>query len=409
MRGVSRLSLVGGLAAARGLAAVVVLAAVALLLVLASRRPSAPGDGPTGVQVVESSAPLWEEGAAWHIPGDPIMEIGAAGEGAPYEFDRVRDVLRLASGQVVVGDGGSQQLRVYSADGSFVRAFGGSGDGPGEFRWLASLVALRNGRVAAVELEPGGRGAVFDVETGLVETFRLPAGAFPVRQPILSDGETWGRLELLAEASRRLPGMQRPHVRVVRLAADFTHADTVLSIVGDETFIAPTADAIPVMGRRTHVVPGHGGQVVVGTADRLEFARIDAATGRTLSTARILGVPLAVSAQEVDRELQARLGPRPSARVREIMTGLPVPDSKPAYERLLVDAEDNVWAGEFLGMARRDAPRKWYVWDTGGAWLGVVETPARFDLMRIGADELLGVRRDGNDVERPQVLRLVKP
>ena len=47
--------------------------------------------------------------------------------------------------------------------------------------------------------------------------------------------------------------------------------------------------------------------------------------------------------------------------------------------------------------------------DSSGAWLGVVETPARFELMRIGLDEVFGVRRDLDDVEHPQVLRLVKP
>ena len=47
--------------------------------------------------------------------------------------------------------------------------------------------------------------------------------------------------------------------------------------------------------------------------------------------------------------------------------------------------------------------------DSSGVWLGVVETPARFELMRVGDDEAFGVRRDADDVEHPQVLRLVKP
>jgi len=82
---------------------------------------------------------------------------------------------------------------------------------------------------------------------------------------------------------------------------------------------------------------------------------------------------------------------------------------KPAYQSMLLDAEGNVWAGEFLGLARRYEPQDWHVWDSSGVWLGVVETPARLELMRVGAGEVFGVRRDLNDVEHPQVLRLVKP
>ena len=125
--------------------------------------------------------------------------------------------------------------------------------------------------------------------------------------------------------------------------------------------------------------------------------------------ARLVGVSLAFTGEEVDRERQARLGPDPSQFTRDLLDRLPVPTEKPAYESMLLDAEGNVWAGEFLGLARRDEARDWYVWDASGVWLGVVETPARFQLMRVGSDEVFGVRRDMNDVEHPQVLPLVKP
>ncbi len=67
-----------------------------------------------------------------------------------------------------------------------------------------------------------------------------------------------------------------------------------------------------------------------------------------------------------------------------------------------------MWAGEYLGLARRDEPQTWYVWDASGVWLGTVETPARFELMRVGRDEVLGSWRDLVDVEHPVVLGLGK-
>jgi hypothetical protein len=53
-----------------------------------------------------------------------------------------------------------------------------------------------------------------------------------------------------------------------------------------------------------------------------------------------------------------------------------------------------------------DEPRKWEVFDPAGAWLGTLSTPARFSVLEIGRDYVLGVRRDDLDVEHVQVLRL---
>ena len=155
--------------------------------------------------------------------------------------------------------------------------------------------------------------------------------------------------------------------------------------------------------------PRARGGLVIGTADAVEYSRVDARTGRVELIARILGVSLEVSREGSRAWKQVRLGPRASPRVREIFADISAPDEKPAYQQMLVDAEGNVWAGEFLGFVRRDEPQDWYVWDSSGIWLGVVETPARFELMRVGAGEVFGVWRDLNDVEHPQVLRLAKP
>ena len=203
-------------------------------------------------------------------------------------------------------------------------------------------------------------------------------------------------------------GLRRAVATVLRLSEDRMSAYPVANVPGHEHILVPTADVIPLMGRNTHAVPVGDGTVVVGTADALEYSMIDGQTGEVRRIARILGVSLAVSDEEVDRELQTRLGPNPRPRIKDLLESLPRPDEKPAYQRVIVDAEGNVWAGEFLGLARRDEVQKWYVWDSSGVWLGTVDTPARFELMRVGADEVFGVQRDTNDVEHPQVIRLVK-
>ena len=362
-----------------------------------------------GVTIVESGAPLWGARDAWRIEEEPILDLARAGSGEMHTFFRVRDVLRAGSGHLAVADGASQQVRIYDATGRFVRAFGGPGEGPGEFRSLWTVVLKPDGRLVALDRAAGGSGAEFDLGSGLVSSFRMPEGVSPVRHPLPSD-VVWG-LDLApgTDEERRSAGVLRPPVTVVRLSEDRMSADSVTSLPGYENFIVTEGDDIPIMGRLPHAVPDGEGRIAMGTADALEYSVVDGRTGELRLIARIPGVPLTVSGAEVDREREEWLGPDPSPFIRDFMARLPEPAEKPGYQRMIVDADGNVWAGEYLGLARRDEPQEWYVLDSSGAWLGVVETPARFELMRVGADEVFGVRRDVDDVEHPQVLRLVKP
>ena len=204
-------------------------------------------------------------------------------------------------------------------------------------------------------------------------------------------------------------GLQRHPATIVRLSEDRTSVHAVAQVPGSELFFFPEVEVNPLMGRMTHVVPDGRGEVVVGLADGLEYSILDGQSGGVRLIARIPGFSLAVTEEEVERERQVRLGPNPRPYIRDLVDRLPVPTEKPAYGSMLVDAEGNVWTGEYLGLARRYESQAWYVWDSSGVWLGVVETPARFELMRVGEGEVFGVRRDLNDVEHPQVLRLVKP
>lgn len=362
-----------------------------------------------GVTIVESLAPLWGARDVWRIEEDPILDLADTGSGEEHTFFRVRDVLRAGSGHLAVADGASQQVRIYDATGRFVRAFGGPGEGPGEFRSLWALIPRLDGRLVALDRTAGGSGAEFDLGSGLVSSFRMPEGVSPVRHPVPSD-VVWG-LDLAPgmDEERRRAGLRRPPVTIVRLSQDRMSSDSVTSLRGYENFIITEGDDIPIMGRLPHAVPDGEGRIAMGTADALEYSIVDGRTGELRLIARILGVPLTVSGAEVDREREEWLGPDPSPFIRDMMARLPVPAEKPGYQRMIVDADGNVWAGEYLGLARRDEPQKWYVVDSSGVWLGVVDTPARFELMRVGADEVFGVRRDVNDVEHSQVLRLVKP
>ena len=78
------------------------------------------------------------EGAAsslWSLSPAPVVEIGVVEGETGYQLHQVRGASRLGDGRIVVLDGGSQELRFFSAEGRLLSVSGGRGDGPGEFRF----------------------------------------------------------------------------------------------------------------------------------------------------------------------------------------------------------------------------------------------------------------------------------
>lgn len=75
----------------------------------------------------------------------PRLTIGGPADsetGAPDEFGRINSVLLDSVGNVYVADAHAFEVRVFSPAGEFLRAFGRSGGGPGEFRSLQSLATM---------------------------------------------------------------------------------------------------------------------------------------------------------------------------------------------------------------------------------------------------------------------------
>jgi len=108
------------------------------------------------------------------LSDDPTLEIGLVEGDEDYLFQDVTSVVRLASGNLVVADGGSSELALYAPDGSFVRRWGGRGEGPGEFRSLSRVYPLGPDSLIALD-QVTSRLSVFDT-----------AGVF-VRQVALAD------------------------------------------------------------------------------------------------------------------------------------------------------------------------------------------------------------------------------
>jgi len=81
---------------------------------------------------------------------EPALEIGREGDPS-YEFFGTTDVVALGSGNIVVMNGGSDELRFYDPLGNHLRSVGRSGDGPAEFRFLSRLSMRPGDTLMAVD------------------------------------------------------------------------------------------------------------------------------------------------------------------------------------------------------------------------------------------------------------------
>src|SRR4051812_31079707 len=75
---------------------------------------------------------------AWQLSAKPVVEIGDESN-TQTQFNGVSGVLRMPGGEIVVANGRSQELRVFSPKGEYVRTLSRSGRGPGEMQFMGSL------------------------------------------------------------------------------------------------------------------------------------------------------------------------------------------------------------------------------------------------------------------------------
>ena len=132
--------------------------------VLATRADSA------GIQVVTNSGPAWPVGGGWQIQPEPILQISAREDDDPhYDLFSVRGARFLPTGEILVLVAGHRELRIYGADGTWVRTIGRDGDRPGKcghpvvysypgIPSLSSTTSSHGSPPSAPEAPPGSLG-----------------------------------------------------------------------------------------------------------------------------------------------------------------------------------------------------------------------------------------------------------
>jgi hypothetical protein len=368
-----------------------------------------------GITIVESAVDLGAGQAGWSVADQPSLSIGTLAGSPEYQFFRIAGARRLPDGRIAVVNGGSQEVRVYGADGQFLHGFGTNGDGPGEFRGprLAGTYGPDSLVIHDLDLR---RVSVLHVDDGFARSFAVQdAGGYPIPLGVMADGSiAYGGGASFSSDGGFPTGLYRAKSlyasvstdgRAATLFGEFPALEMYAEVNGN-SFMART---IP-FGRNT-VASAAGDRLYVAFGDTYDVRAYDA-DGQLLRIFRLAAPPRPVEDADVRGYIEEQVAEDAESdnerrALRQLLEDLPVPETFPAYNDLQIDALGNLWAADYLAPGE-DTPR-WTVFSPDGHVLGRISTPARTRVLEIGRDYLLTLYVDEMDVEFVRLYALRRP
>ncbi len=321
----------------------------------------------------------------WRIGPEPTVAIGAAEGEHPYLLHRVGRAATLSDGSIVVADGGSNEVRVFDAEGVHLRSWGGYGDGHGEFDELHAVARWRGDSVAAWDHFPHRGVSIFDSEGNLGRVVALGMGQPDRSITILRGGGFLADHWLRGTSGTGL--LVQEQVFEIR-DADGVRIASLAPLVGREFFEFRNRGMpvwMDVAFSRSVYAAAWRDLAVVSRNDRYEL-RAYATDGalRRIVRVDLAPVPATESLIAVEREEWGERGDR--------FDGMPHPETLPAFGTIMSDALDHLWVREYDVPGDEGRHRLWTVFDPEGRMLGYVEMPRGMVIDEIGTDYVLGRR-----------------
>ena len=373
----------------------------------AEREPAAVIEvDSAGIWIVESRAPAWPPGTEWRVDAEPVFRLGDAGDHPSSSFFQILDVALLPDGEVIVVDGGSAEVRRYDAAGRHLWSTGGRGEGPGEFRFPRYLGRRDDGafliwdralsRVSTI----GRNGERLDTERR-----SGPDGSALVAFDLFDDGYWLVALPVVMQTPE--PGIAwTDSVRLGRYHPVLEEVVRLATVAG-MGFVWTGQYELPVPFSPRPLRAIVGNRVAVASGPAPEVAVHDS-TGALVTRYRIARQPVPVTESDVRQVIESlvELGQGSEAVWRQWRDDMEIPSHEPAFDRLLADADGNLWARRFTADLLTREPPSWDVFDSAGAWLGVVATPGGLTVTAIRDGLVAGVYRDELGIEYVSVHRL---
>lgn len=338
-------------------------------------------------------------------------------DGTPEKlFSRIA-ARRMPGGEIVVADQGTSAIHVFGRDGRVLRQLARRGDGPGELRgdFLLSShgdTIFAFGRPLSsrreVSVFTAGQGFLSRIRpeapnapSGMVVLDRVSTGHFvvewgrgfeilrslPEAGTLTPDSVTYGLLPLSAGEERGdvlwLPavirgwrfGHERPNSRIATGLSAYT--------------LGPTTQALA-SGDRLWLIDSDSGQL-----------RALDGMGREVVATRLSLEPQPYDRERLERNRARELGAAAraldSSRVSTMYDPDLLPPTAPLLSAAYAGAAGEVWVRLFD--LDGDAPQRFVVVDRDGAEVARATLPAGLEVQQIGADFVIGIRRDSLGVE----------
>ena len=336
---------------------------------------------------------------AW-IDTVPLLTIG----------DESSDPLHRVSGAVLVGDtliiAQSTSLRFYDRrSGEFLLRAGRRGEGPGEYREIASLQRVGE-RLYTYDFF-SRRVTVWDLSGALEGTVDIEYWA-PYRTPnlvgVFQDGTFLTAAEFRDHDNPASSPMFRRIVMVLgRYDANGARVDSLGYYFGVERYLAPLPDGgqrrgqPPPFGRESSAGMIGGGYYILDNKDAM--------------------IPVFDTAGTLVREIGPDTPPDPvriSQEDRRRFSGLDdidrddLPRFYPFYSRGSAVVGDAFWVLDYLDR-ERDHRMEWTVYSQEGESLGRVTAEERLKILAVDGDVAVVVHYGGWNVETVQLRRIVNP
>lgn len=364
---------------------------------------------PGGLLSITSDAPAWRDSTrAWSL----VEELRFGGdEGTPGELIDPQSFTADGEGRLYVVDTKPSVIKVFGRQGNFIRTIGREGSGPGEFR--VGYIAVRNEHLVLHDPQQG-RTSVFDTSG----TFVKSSVTFCCY---------WGDIMLDSAMRIVLPAMIIPRdgervtgAPYARYDLELTPLDTMIvpNITEQKVwnFTAPGPDGRP-QGRMTMLVPWtprmhHAlhpwGGAIRGNSSEYRLVR-STSGGDSIWMASRPWTPEPIP----DDQRKARWEQSISSagktvgepRARQAAKLEDLPTTAPAFTRLGVDEDGNIWARRLIGS---DSTQTTFdVFDARGTWMGPISIPygiAEYGGAWFGKGAIYVKTEDENG--RPAIVRL---
>ena len=342
-----------------------------------------------------------EEGTAQDARIDtvPLLTIG----------DEANDPLHRVSSAVLVGDtliiAQSTSLRFYDRrSGEYLLRAGRRGEGPGEYREIASLQRVGE-RLYTYDFF-SRRVTVWDLSGALERTVDIEYwGRYqsPELVGVFPDGSFLFASEFEDRANpARSPMLRRNVMALGRYDANGVLMDSLGYYLGPVIYVAPTEDG----GQRYRSPP--------------PFSRLSSAgmmsDGYYILDNKVAMIPVFDTAGTQIRVIGPDTPPEPvriSRRDRDRLSGFDgidtddLPQFYPFYSRGSAVVGDAFWVLDYLDR-ERDHRMEWSVYSQEGELLGRVTAEERLKILAVDGDVAIVVHYGGWDVETVQLRRIVK-